>query len=366
MLGFHGPSSQGTRLAWAARIVPRMAGLAALIGIGLSGIAAAQSVEAFYKGRNMTLIVGYAPGGVNDIAGRLVARHLPSHIPGKPNIVVQNMPGAGGLVTANHIYNLAEKDGSVIAGLGRAVPQIAFLGDPNARFDPLKFTWLGSSSSYADDAYLLLVNSKHPGSTAAALKQPGPALKLGAVAAGSTNLIFAILAKEVLKLNVDIIRGYTGAAPIFLAMQNGEVDGQVIGLSSVRAGQPHLWNNKEVKGLVQFGRTTRLAELPDVPTGRELVSDPNGLALLEFAELPFFMALPFVAPPALPPERAKALQGGFMAMHDDKTFRAEATKLELDISPITADAVVRLLERSAQTPKDVIARYNEIVSPPKK
>jgi tripartite-type tricarboxylate transporter receptor subunit TctC len=340
--------------------------IAAALTLAAASPVSAQSVESFYKGRNTTLIVGYAPGGINDIAGRLVARHIVKFIPGRPNMVVQNMPGAGGLVTANHLYNVSEKDGSVIAGLGRAVPQLAYLGDPNARFDPLKFTWLGSSSSYADDAYVILLNAKHPANNADDLKKPGPATKLGAVAAGSTNLIFAILAKEVLKLNVDIIRGYTGAAPIFLAMQNGEVDGQVIGLGSVKAGQAHLWTNKEVKALVQFGRTTRLPELADVPTGRELVSDPNGLALLEFAELPFFMALPFVAPPNLPPERARALQNAFMEMHKDKAFLDEAKKLELDISPISGDDVAKLLERTAQTPKDVIARYNAIVSPPKK
>lgn len=345
---------------------PLMTIAAAALTLAAASPATAQSVESFYKGRNTTLIVGYAPGGINDIAGRLVARHIVKFIPGHPNMVVQNMPGAGGLVTANHLYNVSEKDGSVIAGLGRAVPQLAYLGDPNARFDPLKFTWLGSSSSYAEDAYVILLNAKHPANSVADLKKAGPAVKLGAVAAGSTNLIFAILAKEVLKLNVDIIRGYTGAAPIFLAMQNGEVDGQVIGLGSVKAGQAHLWSNKEVKALVQFGRTTRLPELANVPTGRELVSDPNGTALLEFAELPFFMALPFVAPPNLPPERAKALQSAFMAMHKDKAFLDEAKKLELDISPISGDEVAKLLERTAQTPKDVIARYNEIVSPPKK
>jgi tripartite-type tricarboxylate transporter receptor subunit TctC len=328
--------------------------------------ATAQSVESFYKGRTTTLIVGYAPGGINDIAGRLVARHIVKFIPGHPNMVVQNMPGAGGLVTANHLYNVAEKDGSVIAGLGRAVPQLAYLGDPNARFDPLKFTWLGSSSSYADDAYVLMLNASNPANTVADLKKPGPAVKLGAVAAGSTNLTFAILAKEVLGLNVDIIRGYTGAAPIFLAMQNGEVDGQVIGLGSVKAGQPHLWNNKLVKPLVQFGRSTRLPELADVPTGRELVKNPEDKALLEFAELPFFMALPFVAPPGLPAERAKALQTAFMAMHKDAAFLAEAKKLDLDISPINGAEVKKLLEQTAKTPKTVIARYNAIVNPPKK
>ena len=132
----------------------------------------AQSVEQFYKGRTVTLIVGFAPGGINDISGRLVARHLGRFIPGQPTVVVQNLPGAGGLVTANRLFNVAENDGSVIAGLGRAVPQLAIQGHPNANFDPLKFTWLGSLSSYADDAYLMLVNAKHPAKSVADLGSP--------------------------------------------------------------------------------------------------------------------------------------------------------------------------------------------------
>src|SRR3546814_16862798 len=111
-------------------------------------------------------------------------------------------------------------------------------------------------------------------------------------------------------------------------MQNGEVDGQVIGLGSIKAGQPHLWNEKLVKPMVQFGRATRLAELGDVPTGREMVSDPKGLALLEFAELPFFMSLTFVAPPGLPIARPKALQAAILALQQAKSIPTEATKLE--------------------------------------
>src|SRR3954447_26319324 len=109
-----------------------------------SGEAAAQSVESFYKGRTVTMLVGASPGGINDISARLVARHLPRFIPGRPNIVVENQPGAGGLRTANHMYAIAPKDGSALAGLDRATPQLAIQGEAGAQFDPLKFTWLGS------------------------------------------------------------------------------------------------------------------------------------------------------------------------------------------------------------------------------
>src|SRR3989442_2519129 len=153
--------------------------------------AAAQSVEQFYRGRTITMLVGTAPGGINDISARVTARHLSRFIPGNPMIVVQTMPGAGGLVTANRIYHGAEKDGSVLAKLERAVPQLAIQGDRNANFDPVKFTWLGSLSSYANDAYLLLVNDAHKAKTVADLRRPDISVSLGADNAASSNLIFA-------------------------------------------------------------------------------------------------------------------------------------------------------------------------------
>ena len=325
--------------------------------------AAAPSVEQFYRGRTVTLMVGTAPGGINDISARVVARHLNRFIPGNPTIIVQTTPGAGGLVIANRIYQAAEKDGSVLAKLERAVPQLAIQGNRNANFDPTKFTWLGSLSSYANDAYLLLVNATHPARTVADLRAPGISVSVGADNAASSNLIFALIAKEILGLHVNVVRGYTGAAPMFVAMQSGELDGQMVGLSSIKTGQRDLWAKNIFRPLLQFGRSTRLAEFSGLPTGRELAPDPAALALIEFAELPFFMALPFAAPPGVPPDRAKALQSAFREMVKDQAFLEEADTLGLDVSPIDADEVLRLLARSAATPKDVIARFNELGTP---
>ena len=141
--------------------------------LAATGQAAAQSVEPFYKGRTVTMLVGTSPGGVNDISARLTARHLSRFVPGNPNIIVQNNPGGGGLVTANRLFFNSDKDGSILAKLERAVPQLAIQGNPNAQFDPAKFTWLGSLSSYADDAYLMLINANHAANTIADLKAPG-------------------------------------------------------------------------------------------------------------------------------------------------------------------------------------------------
>jgi tripartite-type tricarboxylate transporter receptor subunit TctC len=322
--------------------------------------AAAQSVESFYNGRTVTMLVGTAPGGINDISARLVARHLSRFIPGTPNIIVQNNPGGGGLVTANRLYFNSEKNGSVLAKLERAVPQLAIQGNPKAPFDPAKITWLGSLSSYADDAYLMLINANHPAKTIADLKTPGMSVVLGADNAASSNLIFAVIAKEVLGLNVNVVRGYTGAAPLFLAMQRGELDGQMVGLSSVRTGQRDLWSKNAFRPLMGFGRTRRHGEFPNMPIGRELTKDPHALSLIEFAELPFFMALPFAAPPDVPADRATALRSGFMAMCRDQAFIDEAEKLGIDMSPVGGGEILTLLARTAATPKDVIARYNAI------
>lgn len=327
-----------------------------------TGLAAAQSVEQFYKGRTITLLIPSAPGGVNDLAGRLVAQFLGKYIPGNPNVVPQNQPGTSGVITANRIYNSSDKDGSVISIIERGAPQVAILGDPNAKYDPTKFVWLGSISSYASDAYILAVNAASPVKTVDDLKKAGSAtIQIGAMNPGTTNLTFALLAKELLGLPIKVVRGYTGAAPMFLAMQSGELDGQVVGLSSTKAGQPALWRDKKVRPIIQFGRMTRLPELADVPTGRELVKNADDLALLEFAEQPFFIALPFMAPPGIPADRAKALQDAFMKTMADPGFVEQADKLSLDLSPIDGEAVKQMIAKAAATPKPVLDRYVQIV-----
>lgn len=339
------------------------AGAALLAAATIAGGAQAQGVEDFYRGRTVTMIVPTAPGGINDISGRLVARHYGRLIPGGPSFVVQNVPGGGGLVAANRLANTAERDGSVIAIIQRAVPQLAIEGNPNAKFEPDKLTWLGSLSDYSDDAYLVVINSDHPAKTAADLFKPDIKLRLGGDQPGSTNLSFAYLARNAIRLNVDVVRGYPGAAPMFLAMQRGELDGQIIGYNSVRAGQPQLWGDRKVRPVIQFARTSRHPDLPDIPTGRELTSDPKMIALLDFAEMPFFMALPFVAPPGLPADRTAALRAAFMKMASDKEFLAEAGKLRLDISAIDGAAVDAIVAKAMKTPREIVELYGKLATP---
>jgi len=342
-------------------ILPAIFSCGICMGMMAMQQAAAQTVEQFYRGKTVTVLVGTSPGGINDITARFAAKHFSRFIPGNPLINVQYTPGGGGLVTANRIYNASERDGTVLAKLERATPQLAIQGHPQVQFDPTKLIWLGSMSSYADDAYLMLINADHPAKSVSDLK-PGSAQKLtlGANNAASSNLIFGIIAKEALRLNVNVVRGYTGASPLFLAMARKEIDGQFVGISSVKTGQRDMWEKRAFRALVQAGRTSRHSEFPDVPTARELAPSPDILALIEFAEIPFFMSLPFVAPPGVPADRVKALQEAFMAMCRDKAVLEEAAKLGIDMSPITAEEILKLVGRMAATPKEVIARYNAI------
>ena len=341
------------------RLLQTLAGSAAALS---TGGARAQSVESFYKGKTITLFVATSPGGNYDLNGRLVSRHIGRFIPGNPSVVVQNVPGAGGLLLANRLANTVERDGLTMAIMERGTPQTVYEGDVAARFDPLKLTWIGSISSYENDAYLLLVNDKYAARSVDDLRKAGTPTRLGGDGPGSTNLTFAILARDLLKLNVQVIRGYHGAAPMFLAMQSGELDGQIIGLGSVSGAQQTLWNTKQVRPLLQFGRLTRHPQLQDIPTARELVTDPASLAMLEFAEIPFFMALPFVAPPDLPPERAQALRKAFIQMSKDPKFLEDAERSKFEISAIDGSAVQKLVQKMANTPKDVVKRYADLIS----
>ncbi len=325
-------------------------------------LAAAQSPAPTYAGRTITLIVGSTPGGYYDIGGRIVARHLPQFIPGNPSIVVQNQPEAGGLAMLNQLANTAPRNGETIAVVSRALPQLGLLNDPNAKFDPLKLTWLGSVTSYKDDAYLMAINDSVPVHNLEEARTTTRPIILGGTRAGSTNITFALIAHDLLKMNVDIIRGFPGAAEAWLAQDRSEIDGQIVDISAIMVGRPQLWAEHKLRPLVAFGRVDRLPELPDVPVARELVTDPSDLALLEFAELPFFMALPFVAPPDLPPERAQILQTAFLQMARDPGFKDDIEKAGITTSPVDGAFVRDLVAKAAATPPDVRARFAKLLA----
>ncbi len=333
--------------------------MAAAIGISILagvGACAAQPRADFYAGKTISLTVGYASGGIYDISARLTGRYLTKYVPGNPTVIVRNVPGAGGLTQANQLFNTSPRDGTEIGIIGRAAPQLAFLGEPGPRFNPVQFKWIGTSSSYRDDAYLLFIRSDFGIAGFDEARASKKKINFGAGGPGSSNLGFGNIAADVLGLPLAIVKGYPGAAPIVLAIQTGELESTVMGVSSIRAGQRDLLDSKRINGLVQFGRTTRHPDFPDTPTAREAAANEPDRQLIELAEAPFFMALPYAAPPDVPADRIAILRKAFMELHTDSDFLVDAAKLDLDISPLDGDSVQKLIERMAETPRDVIER----------
>jgi tripartite-type tricarboxylate transporter receptor subunit TctC len=316
----------------------------------------ADTVADFYRGKQVKLIVGYGPGGGYDVYARLLARHLGRYIPGNPAVVVQNMPGAGSLRAANYIYMSAPKDGTVIGTFARDMPLLAILGNnPNVQFDTRKFTWLGSSSSYGNDAYLLMVRADAAVKSVEEARRPGgPPLVLGSTAEGASGSDVPAVLRDALGLNIRMVLGYPDSAALFLAVDRKELEGRTTGLSSVQSSKPEwLRPNSGMLVLLQFGRASRHPDFPNVPTARELARDENGRALIELTELPFLLSRPFVAPPDLPADRAKALQAAFLAVHDDAQYREEAGKFKVDISPIGGEEALRAIDRIAGAPPEL-------------
>ena len=217
----------------------------------------ADDVADFYRGKQINLIVGYGPSGGYNSYARVLARYLPKYIPGNPNIVVQNMPGAGSIRATNFIYNIAPRDGTTIATFGRNTPLLgAIKTNQNVQFDPAKFTWLGSMSSFANDGYILVVRKDAKVKSVEDARRPGgPPLILASSAEGSSSDSSAVLMRDLLGFNVKLITGYTDGGMMYVAIERGEVDGRAVALSSTRANRPD-WLKPDglVRVLVVFGR----------------------------------------------------------------------------------------------------------------
>ena len=253
--------------------------IAASVALGLYCPAAlADSVADFYRGKQVQAIVGYGPGGGYDVVARLVARFIGKHIPGNPTVVFQNMPGAGSLVAANYIYNVAAKDGTSYGLFARNMPLIALLGvNSSVKYDPQKFTWLGSTSDFEDDAYIMWLRKDAPVKTIEQARvKGGPPVVLGGTGEGATGNDVPLILQDALGMNIKQIIGYPDSNALFLAIERGEIEGRTTDYTSVVSSRPHwLGPDSPVRALMQFARRTRHPDFPNIPTARELARDDD-------------------------------------------------------------------------------------------
>lgn len=325
--------------------------LLSMIGLTVSFAASAQD---FYGGKVVKIVVGSSTGGGYDSYARLLARHMGRYIPGQPTLVAVNMPGADGIIAANHIYNLAEKDGTVFGTFNRYVVLLGLLGNKQARFDPEKFGWVGTTASYRDNAYLLVIRSSLPHRNISDLRNPQMPIHLG----NAGTDVPAIL-REALGLNFRVVAGYKGSDDLEVAFERGEVDAHSSGWASIQSRHDDWIKNGFIRPMIQFGRIDRLAALPDVPTARELTTNAEDRALIEFAELPLLIARPFATPPGVPKERLEVLRAAFAKVMNDPQYLAEGAKQKLELTPMDGASVAKLVESITNAPPSVVERYKK-------
>jgi tripartite-type tricarboxylate transporter receptor subunit TctC len=314
------------------------------------GIAvAADSVEDFYKGQNMPLIIGYSAGGGYDVYARLLARYFGKHVPGNPTLVPQQMEGAGSLRSANYIFSAAPKNGSVIGTFSRSMG-ISPLID-KATFDSRKFTWLGSITD--DNTVCLTWNTSPIKTWADFTSKPS---KFGGEGPGADPDIWAQAYKNVLGAKDQLVSGYPGTNDIVLAMQRGEVDGLCgISWSTINAAHPE-WMPKHLVNILVQAPISNADEIPGVPHATDIATGPEQLQILKVLMASQGMARPFVAPPGIPADRKAALTAAFDATVSDPDFVAEAKKLSLDVRPVSGATIDKILAEVYTTPKDVLAK----------
>ncbi len=324
--------------------------------LALAGLAkAADSVEDFYKGRNVSLVIGYSVGGGYDAYARLLARYIGKHIPGEPAIVPQQMTGAGSLRSANFIYSVAAKDGSVIGTFSRSMGIAPLLGQ--AEFDSRKFTWLGSVTD--DDTTCVTWKTSPIKTWADFLSKPS---KFGGLGADADPDIWALLYKNVFGAKLQLVSGYPGTNDVTLAMERGEVDG-LCGLSWSTIKTRHAdWLKNHTVNIIVQAALKKEPEIASVPLASDLVTKPEQLQIMKLLLTAQAMARPFAAPPDIPGERKAALLAAFDATMKDADFLAEAKKLNFDVRPVDAATINGLLAEVYATPKDVIGKASKAIS----
>jgi len=316
----------------------------------------AQSVEEFYKGKSITLAIGFTPGGGYDLYARHLARHMSKHIPGRPTIVPQNMAGAGSLRAANFIYSAAPKDGTAFGTFARTTGLNPLL-ESGATFDGTKFTWLGSVTN--DISLCVTWHTSKANTWENFLKHP---TTMGGQAPSSEPDIFANLYKNVFGAPVKLVPGYPGTNEITLAMERGEVDG-LCGLSWSTIQTRHLsWLKEKKINLLVQAAFKKDPNIGDVPLVMDLTKDTEKLQILKLILAAQEMARPFAAPPDIPRDRAAALIAAFDATMKDPEYLADAKKLRIDVNPVTGPEIDKLLRELYATPKDVIAKASQAIA----
>lgn len=330
------------------------AGLA--IAVAAAGPARADAVEDFYKGKNITILISFAPGGGYDVYARTIVQHMDKHIPGKPALILQHMPGGGGVKAANYFENIAPQDGSVLGMIADSVGIAKKLKPQGAKFDTATWEYIGRAVT---SSTVLLVHKDAPATTLDALRTKE--IVAGATGTGSMSFMGPKAYRELLGLKVKVVSGYTGTNPIVLAVEKGEVHAINWAWASAKSVRSQWIKDKTLIPLIEFS-TEHSADLPNVPLASDLAKDPETKEAIEFLSSYAGIGRAFAAPPRIPKDRLAALRAAFDKTMKDPAFLADAKKRNMDIEPASGEAVNAIMRKAMATSDAVIKKAQEALS----
>jgi len=312
------------------RIVARIAACA--VGFGLSVPFSLRAQEPFYAGKTIKLIVGFPPGGGYDVYARLLAKHLPQHVPGNPTVIVTNMPGAGSLTLTNYIYNIAPKDGTEIGSVETFIPFEAYFMGAGVRFHPAHFSWVGALNSEMTTCAVW-----HGSGIKTFQDLFTNEATFGATGSGAPPVTEPKVINSILKTKMKLIQGYPGTSDIFLAMERGEIDGVCgVGWTTLASTRSEWFNQGKLRVIVQ-NAIERHPSLPGAPLLLDFATTAEQKGLLTLLASPHRIGRPYLAPPGLLPDRLDVLRKAFEATTLSKVFLEEAEKGKLAINFVSGE-----------------------------
>ena len=333
-------------------------GLLALAGLLSVPAIAQQGPADFYRGKTLELLIGYTPGGGYDTYGRLMARHLGSHLQGNPQIVVRNMPGGGGRVLMGHMANVAPKDGSVLAVVDQSLPLAQAMRDPTIHFDAKVMTWIGNP-----DADNNTVATWHTTGVKTVEQARQKEVIVGSTGPNTSSQI-ALAMNATLGTKFKVVTGYPGGNEINMAMETGEVGSRASSpWATWKATKPDWVKDKKINIIAQVG-LTRAPDLPDVPLLIDLATNEDDRAALRLLSAPATVGRPLFTTPAVPAERVNQLRRAFDAMVKDPAFLEEAKKLNLDLNPVPGEELQKIVAEIVDTPQRISDRLAAITELP--
>lgn len=324
-----------------------------------------KAVADFYRGKTLRIVVGFSAGGGYDQYSRLIARHLSRYIPGNPNVLVDNMAGAGSIIAANHVYNAAPKDGTVFGNISGPIVLEQLFGAPSIQFDMAKFRYLAVPVS---ESYLMIVHKRTGIAKFDDLRgEKGKQVTIGAIP-GSTVEHAPIMVKEALNANLKIVTGYKGTADVRLALDSGEVDGFFNTWTSVKVTSLDKVKSGEWVILAQLTETPmKDLIVPNVPTIQKIVRSEEQRLLLKYGtSTPNDFGKVYVLPPGAPADRAAALEAAFARVFKDKELIADANKGRLEIDPLIGAPIQKLVVEFLGMPADLKNKLQTVLKTPVK